>query len=347
MTRSKWLSLLAIAFITIAFTTKECVGQSESLLRVGKAINVFVRYGYLSISMKVISYNDTERWIFKEPTKNVFQGLSIDEKIEDNSKNFNGDFHMEFCDNKQQLFQAYFREFKIESMASPYKAFQAGWHAEITAKKLGINSSYIIGDYSYVLVRVSRFRESAKLKRPIAPNQPIEAGALEKIKNITVGDTVSVLQFIEKYGSHYISSYVTGNSLYQVFVFNKRNYQHIKEKLKTRGFASLSKNDLYNFFAPWFAEHLGSIRCASGNSSVERWATRKLKLSYYLFTYNSLLKLHGSTTLLKALDELLGNEAILQLELKSLAVAIKEPEKRKFYQVILDNTIKLWEVNMP
>jgi len=183
---------------------------------------------------------------------------------------------MEFCDNKQQLFQAYFREFKIESMASPYKAFQAGWHAEITAKKLGINSSYIIGDYSYVLVRVSRFRESAKLKRPIAPNQPIEAGALEKIKNITVGDTVSVLQFIEKYGSHYISSYVTGNSLYQVrleyltklqfnigiiysinfisfshcnfiqvFVFNKRNYQHIKEKLKTRGFASLSKNDLY------------------------------------------------------------------------------------------------------
>lgn len=72
MTRSKWLSLLAIAVVTIA-TTKECFGQSESLLRVGKAINVFVRYGYLSISMKVISYNDTERWIFKEPTKNVFQ----------------------------------------------------------------------------------------------------------------------------------------------------------------------------------------------------------------------------------------------------------------------------------
>jgi torso-like protein len=123
---------------------------------------------------------------------------------------------MEFCDNKQQLFQAYFREFKIEQMSSPYKAFQSGWHAEISAKKLGINSSYIIGDYSYVLVRVSRFRESAKLRKPIAPNQPIEASALEKIKNVTVGNTVSVLQFIEKYGSHYISSYVTGNSLYQV-----------------------------------------------------------------------------------------------------------------------------------
>jgi torso-like protein len=153
----------------------------------------------------------------------------------------------------------------------------------------------------------------------------------------------------------------------QVFVFNKQNYKHIKERLKSRGVLSLSKSDLYvsvakksiarfmkfthhrslqNFFAPWFAEHLGSIRCASGNSSVEKWASRKLKLSYYLFTYNSLLKLHGSNSLLKALDELLGNEAILQLELKSLDVAFKDLDKRRWYQVILDNTIKLWEVNM-
>lgn len=72
MRDARWLGIFALAFIT-TFTTKECSGQSESLLRVGKAINVFIRYGYLSISMKVISYNDTERWIFKEPTRNIFQ----------------------------------------------------------------------------------------------------------------------------------------------------------------------------------------------------------------------------------------------------------------------------------
>lgn len=48
-------------------------GKIESRLRVGRTINVFVRYGYLGISMKVISYNDTERWLFKEPTNNVFR----------------------------------------------------------------------------------------------------------------------------------------------------------------------------------------------------------------------------------------------------------------------------------
>lgn len=51
----------------------------------------------------------------------------------------------------------------------------------------------------------------------------MEPGVLAKMDNVTVGDTVSVLQFIQKYGTHYINSYVTGNSLYQVvFEFGAR-----------------------------------------------------------------------------------------------------------------------------
>ena len=73
MKHCKLLSIIALTFLLITLTSKNCSGQIESQLRVGKAINVFIRYGYLSISMKVISYNDTERWLFKEPTKNVFQ----------------------------------------------------------------------------------------------------------------------------------------------------------------------------------------------------------------------------------------------------------------------------------
>lgn len=69
MRKARWLGIFALAFIT-TFVNKECLCQSESLLRVGKGINVFIRYGYLSISMKVISYNDTERWIFKEVISN-------------------------------------------------------------------------------------------------------------------------------------------------------------------------------------------------------------------------------------------------------------------------------------
>lgn len=77
-----------------------------------------------------------------------FQGIEELESSEKEKKPglFNGDFHMEFCDNKKQLFQAYFRDFQIEHLDNPYKAFTDGWHAEITAKKLGeskFESNYI------------------------------------------------------------------------------------------------------------------------------------------------------------------------------------------------------------
>lgn len=64
-------SVAASIIIGISFllTSQGCHGQ----LRLGKAVNLFIRYGYLSISMKVISHNDSETWLFKEPTKNIFK----------------------------------------------------------------------------------------------------------------------------------------------------------------------------------------------------------------------------------------------------------------------------------
>lgn len=73
----KWTSTaapsVAVSVIIIGFsvllTSQGCDGE----LRLGKAVNLFIRYGYLSISMKVISHNDSETWLFKEPTKNIFK----------------------------------------------------------------------------------------------------------------------------------------------------------------------------------------------------------------------------------------------------------------------------------
>lgn len=95
-------------------------------------------------------------------------------QFEEKNGIFNGDFHMEFCDNKRQLYQAYFRDFSIDRLDKPWKAYTGGWHSDVAAKRLGINSSFINGDYCYVLVRVSRFRESSVFTRPIPGNQVLE-----------------------------------------------------------------------------------------------------------------------------------------------------------------------------
>lgn len=70
--QSCWTLTSLIAVCTILGIVS-FLRQADGQLRLGKAVNIFIRYGYLSISMKVISYNDTETWLFKEPTINIFK----------------------------------------------------------------------------------------------------------------------------------------------------------------------------------------------------------------------------------------------------------------------------------
>lgn len=74
--------------------------------RLGGAVNVFSRYGYLSISMRVVPRNDSDTWIFREPTLDVFiDPQPAPNKLSKATVVFDGDFHMEFCDNVRQLLQ--------------------------------------------------------------------------------------------------------------------------------------------------------------------------------------------------------------------------------------------------
>lgn len=188
--------------------------------RLGGAVNVFTRYGYLSISMRVVPRNDTDTWIFREPTLDVFRNpMAMPPNQLQQGKSmtsvFDGDFHMEFCDNVRQLLQAYFRDFAFEKLERPWRAFTGSWSKAAIARHLGINSSFIGGDYCYVLVRVARFRDNQKLVAT-AESLLLDEVVLRETENVTVGDTFSVVNFIRNYGSHYIASYITGNSLYQV-----------------------------------------------------------------------------------------------------------------------------------
>lgn len=167
--------------------------------------------------MRVVPRNDSDTWVFREPTLDVFHDpLPAPPRARAKSAAvFDGDFHMEFCDNVRQLLQAYFRDFSFERLERPWRAFTASWSRAAIAKHFGINSSFITGDYCYVLVRVARFRETQKLDG-IPEHLMLDETVARETDNVTVGDTVSAIKFIRNFGSHYISSYVTGNSLYQV-----------------------------------------------------------------------------------------------------------------------------------
>lgn len=68
-------------------------------------------------------------------------------------------------------------------------------------------------------MRVARFHDNQRLAGT-ADNLVVDDSVLRQTENVTVGDTASVVRFIRNFGSHYIASYITGNSLYQVINLN-------------------------------------------------------------------------------------------------------------------------------
>lgn len=129
-------------------------------------------------------------------------------------------------------------------------------------------------------------------------------------------------------------------------MYSPQIYQRIKERLKTRGITQISSDELGSYFSPWYAEHIGTIQSASGNHSLETWAVQSLRVHHTFVAYSTLLKLHGNVMLLRQLDEMLGNEALLQLHLRTLAPLFDDFQRREWFLEVLDNYSKLWEVNM-
>jgi hypothetical protein len=62
---------------------------------------------------------------------------------------------------------------------------------------------------------VARHRVTAKLG-PKPPKWQLEDFVVQEVEKVQVGDPASVTDFVRSFGSHYIASYVTGNSVYQV-----------------------------------------------------------------------------------------------------------------------------------
>ncbi|KAF0757878.1 torso-like protein [Aphis craccivora] len=321
-------------------------------IKVGSAINVFNRYGYFSISMRVVPGNDPDHsWIFKEPTVDVFMNLSEKQSLKRNIEEgggqvFQGNFHMEFCDNLKQLLQAYFRDFSVERLEKPWQAFTGSWSKFTLARNLGLDVSYVTGDHCYILVRVARHRETANLEMDNMESYDLHEQVAKQVASVNVGDSLSVIEFVKSFGSHYVTSYVTGNSLYQVYVYAPNDYKVIKERLKTKGVSQISNQELIGYFSSRYAEYVGKIQSASGNATVENWANQRLRVKLFVFGFASLLKLHGHTKLLSELNGMLGNEALLKLDLKTLAPAFKDIQKRAWFHEVIDNNLKLWEVNI-
>jgi len=189
------------------------------LVTPGVVMHLFPRYGYLSLSMRVVPRNDSQSWIFLEPTRDVM--LQSTTRVQEqsfttpeNNIPLHNEFHIDLCEDIQQLVQAYFRRFLIEGLEKPWHAFAGGWRGPSLAKYFGLDPSYVKGDYRYMLVRVLMVRNTGKLQT--FPNVTIQPNFMENVRSFRANDYTASFKFFNEVGTHFVNSFITGNAIYQV-----------------------------------------------------------------------------------------------------------------------------------
>lgn len=88
------------------------------------------------------------------------------------------------------------------------------------------------------------------------------------------------------------------------------------------------------------------FQLASGNKAIETWARQNLRDSQYLYSRPSLLRLHYSPHLAYKLINVLDNAALIGINLKTLKPLFKDRRKAEMYAEIVENDMKLWEINV-
>merc|ERR1711899_633563 len=86
----------------------------------GEAVDIFYRYGFFSLSVRVVPRDDHGSWIIREPTTKVFTPNSLRQVKQPMANKFDSQFQIYFCDDLAELMRHYFHDFSAEDYGSHY-----------------------------------------------------------------------------------------------------------------------------------------------------------------------------------------------------------------------------------
>ncbi|OXA41718.1 torso-like protein [Folsomia candida] len=321
---------------------------------VGAIVHLFPRYGYLSLSMRVVPRNDSQSWVFLEPVRNIFleSTIQIEERrfsAIDSTLPIHNEFHIDLCEDMGQLVQAYFRRFYIQGLDKPWQAFSGGWRTPSLSKYFGIDPNFVVGDYRYMLVRVFLVRNSGKAT-PLA-NITVNQGVMNDVLNYGNEGEKSMYNFSNTVGTHYVHSYLAGNAIYQVFVYDAAGFEAVKRRLteynQQQKFQASILSQLPSILPLW-GRQIGKLFVLNSSPQVAAETAQALLLETFQgVTVPNIFKLHDNPSLVRQVEVLLKNEpnGLLGIELKTLDIIFKERKKKRHFVQSLKMLLQLWEVN--
>jgi len=318
-------------------------------LPVGGSVDLYYRYGFFSLSVRVIPRDDPGAWLIREPTTGIFEPSTVQTRVQPGPNSFaKQPFEISLCDDIEELKEAYFRNFKAEGIAQPHKLYTGSWRTATMAKNLGVSVDVLDGDSAFVLIKLVKTSGTVAM----AGDLRLRANAAGAAAKVRAGDADSVLDFVQTYGSHYIQSVTVGDAIYQVLALTKESMAAVKSAVGGR--RSLTVNDYNNlwesYLAPWKVRETGNVRVVSGDEALTRFVDTELRINAQFGSYPTLINaLMENPEKAKMLDQLgRDTQAIVSINFASLKTYVGngDIQIREFYDEIVDNNSALWEANL-
>merc|ERR1711893_139803 len=309
----------------------------------GEAVDIFYRYGFFSLSVRVVPRDDHGSWIIREPTTKIFTEQSLRQVKQVSSNKFQSQFQIFFCDDLSELMNHYFHDFTAEGVREPHRLYTGSWRTPTIVKYFGLSDDTLHSDAGFVLVKLLKPRLEVKTEG--VPE--LKPDAQEAFSRIQVGDEKSVKDFVENYGSHYIRSLVIGDAVYQILALDRPQYNRAKNDVlvekKVQDFTQIYDN----YLAPWIVRENGRVQAASGDDRVAEFLDERVVMRTQFNTYPSIFEIRKDERLLNELEILTrSTEAVVSLAFRSIGALLPSVQAQDFYNEIVNTILALWEVNI-
>merc|ERR1711899_230636 len=112
----------------------------------GEAVDIFYRYGFFSLSVRVVPRDDHGSWIIREPTTKIFTDRSLRQVKKSLSNKFDSQFQIFFCDDLSELMKHYFHDFSAEGVRDPHRLYTGSWRTPTVVKHFGLSDDTLHSD---------------------------------------------------------------------------------------------------------------------------------------------------------------------------------------------------------
>jgi hypothetical protein len=316
----------------------------------GGAVDMFYRYGFFSLSVRVVPRDDPGKWLIREPTADIFDSQSVVISETAGPDTFaRQPFQISLCEDLDELLSAYFRDFKADGVEQPHKLFTGSWRLPTAAQYLGLGPQALDDSVnSYVLVKLVRNKGT----KAASGNIRLNSEAAAEANKVQSQNNDAILKFVKNYGTHYFRSVTVGDAIYQVFALSKEQMQSLLASYGGQRRRDLSLADWpalhEKYLAPWLVKETGEIKAASGDVDVQRFIEQELRIEGQFGSYpnliEGLIKNPGNVQTLEDLTT--KNSAVVGLEFSTLRDFFPSIEVREFYDETFAAQSALWGANM-